>query len=57
MKNFTSRFSKPIGFVLVCLAALFVSSCASLTPDQVQANSVTRHEQRAEGIPDPMKEK
>ena len=39
------------------LAALLLSSCATLTPDQEAANAVTRHEQRAEGIQDPMKER
>ena len=38
---------------LVCLAAPLLSSCVSMTPEQASANSVTRHEQRDEGIEDP----
>jgi outer membrane biogenesis lipoprotein LolB len=57
MKFFSLSFAKTLGFVLIGLAALALSSCATLTPEQADANSITRHEQRAEGIQDPMKQK
>jgi hypothetical protein len=52
---FLSR-SKLVGLVLVGLASLVLSACVTLTPEQVDANSITRHEQRADGIQDPMKQ-
>jgi hypothetical protein len=39
------------------LAAPLLSSCASMSPEQASDNSVTRHEQRDDGIADPMKER
>jgi|GEM_PF-1160449 outer membrane biogenesis lipoprotein LolB len=57
MNSSSISFAKPVGLVLAALAALLLSSCATLTPDQEAANAVTRHEQRAEGIQDPMKER
>ncbi len=45
------------GFLAYVLLVIALTSCASLSPQQVSDNSVTRHEQRAEGIADPMKQK
>jgi len=53
--------SKPsfvlIAVALIALAAPLLSSCASVSPEQASENSVTRHEQRDEGVADPMKER
>ncbi len=46
-----------LGLLGVAFMAVALSSCASLTPQQESDNSVTRHEQRAEGVQDPMKQK
>jgi hypothetical protein len=56
--NFLSKkTAQALGLSLIGLFAALLSSCASLTPQQESDNSVTRHEQRAEGIQDPLKEK
>jgi hypothetical protein len=47
---------RSLGLILAAAAISALSSCVSQTPEQVEANSVTRHEQRAEGIQDPMKD-
>lgn len=49
--------AKLFGLCMVGLLALALSSCATLTPAQESDNSVTRHEQRAEGVQDPMKQR
>jgi hypothetical protein len=46
-----------VALALAVLAAPLLSSCATLTPQQEADNAVTRHEQRADGIQDPMKER
>ena len=56
--NFLSKkTAQALGLSLIGLFAALLSSCAYLTPQQESDNSVTRHEQRAEGIQDPLKEK
>ena len=45
------------GFLAYVLLVIALTSCATLSPEQASDNSVTRHEQRAEGVADPMKQK
>ena len=46
-----------LGLALLAFFAALLSSCATLTPQQESDDSVTRHEQRDDGIQDPLKEK
>jgi outer membrane biogenesis lipoprotein LolB len=50
------NYAKLGGFILLGIAALLLSSCVGLSPQQQADNAVTRHEQQAEGIQDPMKQ-
>ena len=45
------------GMLGITLLAIVLTSCASLSPQQESDNSVTRREQRADGVQDPMKQK
>jgi len=51
------NFAALLGLLGVAFMAIVLSSCASLSPQQESDNAVTRHEQRAEGVQDPMRQK
>ena len=51
------NYSKLAGFLIISFLVLFLSACVGLSQQQQSDNSVTRHEQRAEGVQDPMKER